>query len=89
MHKPGRCINCAHHVRLCINRRGGSIMVDMISLTEAALRLGISWERAWRALLSGGLEGQKHNGRWYVTVRSVRRLQGAPQCPVSPTKENV
>jgi hypothetical protein len=50
-------------------------MTDMISLTEAAKRLSISWERAWRALLSGNLEGEKRHGRWYVTARSVRLFE--------------
>ena len=48
-------------------------MTDNIPLTDAAKRLSISWERAWRALLNGHLEGEKRDGRWYVTLCSVRR----------------
>ncbi len=47
-------------------------MANMIPLSDAAQRLSMSWERAWRALLNGDLKGEKRDGRWYVTVRSVR-----------------
>ncbi len=47
-------------------------MKEMISLADAARRLSMSWERAWRALLNGALEGEKRDGRWFVTVCSVR-----------------
>ncbi len=57
-------------------------MTDTISLTEAAKRLSMSWERTWRALLSGNLEGEKRRGRWYVTIRSVRRFE---RCLRNPT----
>ena len=50
-------------------------MTNLISLTDAAKRLSLSWERAWRALLSGNLEGEKRDGRWYVTECSVRRYK--------------
>lgn len=45
-----------------------------IPLTDAAHQLGLPWERAWRALLTGRLEGQKRGSRWYVTASSVERL---------------
>ena len=45
-----------------------------IPLTEAAHRLSMPWEKAWRALLTGRLEGQKRGGRWYVSTVSVERL---------------
>ena len=44
---------------------------EQITLPEAARRLSISWERAWRALLKGELQGEKHEGRWYVDAASV------------------
>ena len=46
-----------------------------IPLAEAALQLGISWERAWRHMLTGELRGEKTNGRWRVTASSVRALK--------------
>ena len=46
-----------------------------ISLAEAAKRLSVSWERAWRAVLNGDLEGDKRDGHWYVTARSVRTYE--------------
>ncbi len=52
-------------------------MTDMISLADAARRLSMSWDRTWRALLSGKLEGEKRGGRWYVTVQSVRLNEGS------------
>lgn len=54
-------------------------MSNKIPLTDAAKRLSISWERAWRALLNGHLEGEKRNGRWYVTPCSVRRYGSMDQ----------
>ncbi len=46
-------------------------MANNIPLPDAAKRLSISWERAWRALLKGHLEGEKRDGRWHVTLCSV------------------
>ena len=46
---------------------------EQIPLTEAAHRLSMSWERAWRALLSGYLDGEKCDGRWFVSADSVTR----------------
>ncbi len=54
-------------------------MANDISLADAAKKLSISWERAWRALLNGHLEGEKRNGRWYVTPCSVRRYGSMDQ----------
>ena len=45
--------------------------VRMVPLPDAAARLRLSWEQAYRALLSGRLEGERRSGRWYVTERSV------------------
>ena len=46
-----------------------------ISLTDAAQRLGISWGRAWRLLLTGKLSGTKREGRWFVREISVAECQ--------------
>jgi hypothetical protein len=46
-----------------------------ISLTDAAQRLGISWGRAWRLLLTGKLSGAKRDGRWFVSEVSVADVQ--------------
>ncbi len=46
-----------------------------IPLSEAALRLGLSWERAWRLVLTGALVGQKHHGKWTVSQASVDRFE--------------
>lgn len=47
-----------------------------IALSDAAQRLGLSWERAWRLLLSGALTGRKDGGRWLVSVSSVEHYLG-------------
>jgi hypothetical protein len=47
--------------------------VKLIPLTDAALQLGISWERAWRLMLSGQLTGMKRGNRWFVDRRSIDR----------------
>jgi len=45
-----------------------------VSLTEAAHQLGISWERAWRLVLTGQLEGKKERGKWVIHADSLREL---------------
>ena len=42
-----------------------------IPLADAAMRMGISWERAWRLLLRGVLRGEKRGGRWFVSETTV------------------
>ena len=60
------------------NQLVGSLIVNNssnaeIPLTCAAQRLGISWHRAWRLVLTGTLEGRKVRGRWVVGRNSVAR----------------
>ncbi len=43
----------------------------MIPLVVACLRLGVSWDKAWRLMLTGELRGEKVSGRWYIDPRSV------------------
>ena len=45
-----------------------------IALSDAALRLGKSWERTWRLVLKGALTGRKKDGRWVVTEESVEAM---------------
>jgi hypothetical protein len=45
-----------------------------IDITEAARRLGFSWHRAWRAVLTGRLKGRRVGRSWRVDPESVRRL---------------
>ena len=47
---------------------------EFVSLPEAAQRLGQSWERTWRQLLRGTLDGQKRDGRWFVERVSLEEL---------------
>ena len=37
-----------------------------ISLPQAAIRLQVSWNQAYRMLLQGELRGEQRRGRWYV-----------------------
>ncbi|MCH7856758.1 MAG: hypothetical protein IIB37_08395 [Gemmatimonadetes bacterium] len=39
---------------------------ELVPLADAAFRLKISYHQAWRRLLSGELNGQKIDGRWYI-----------------------
>jgi hypothetical protein len=48
---------------------------EELSLAEAALRLGLSWQRAWRLVLTGEIVGRKHEGRWVVNADSVERYR--------------
>jgi len=47
---------------------------EMIPLADAAKRLSISWERAWRLVLRGRLEGQRAGRAWMVSTASVDRV---------------
>lgn len=49
---------------------------EFIPLTEAAIQLGISWDRARRLMCTGRLSARKDGGRWTVSVSSVRRVAG-------------
>ncbi len=48
-----------------------------VPLTVAAQRLGISWPRAWRLVLTGALAGFKRDGRWFVAAASLDALIAA------------
>jgi hypothetical protein len=50
---------------------------DEIDITEAAQRLGVSWHRAWRAVLMGSLKGRREGRAWKVDSASVERLRRA------------
>lgn len=46
-----------------------------VPLPVAARELGVAWATAWRLLLQGALQGrQLENGRWMISVGSIRRL---------------
>ena len=45
-----------------------------IPLSEAALRLGKSWNQTWRLVLKKQIIGRKTNGRWLCDVESVEAL---------------
>lgn len=62
--------------------------IQWMPLAQAAQRLGLSWERAWRLTLQGSLHGrQLGNGRWVVSAESIAaharaettRSAGVPQ----------
>ena len=48
---------------------------EWMPLADAAQRLGVSWERAWRLLLSGSIAGEKRSGRWWVKTADVDRTR--------------
>jgi hypothetical protein len=43
------------------------------SLALACFRLGVSYDKGRRMLLTGVLNGRQHNGRWMVTEESIER----------------
>lgn len=45
------------------------------TLTEAAFRLGRSYNQTLRLVLIGELEGRREAGRWLVTTESIERLR--------------
>lgn len=51
------------------------IIGDRVPLSDAALAVGWSWERARRALFVGRLTGVRIAGKYYVDRMSVDRLK--------------
>jgi hypothetical protein len=49
--------------------------MPLYTLTEAALRLGRSYNQTLRLVLVGELEGRQEAGRWLITAESLERLQ--------------
>jgi predicted site-specific integrase-resolvase len=48
----------------------------LVPLATAAMRLKVSWHRAWMWMLQGRLTGRRlETGRWAVTEQSLRRLE--------------
>lgn len=47
-----------------------------VPLAAAAQRLGWPWARAFDAILTGRLAGQRRGGRWYVCADALDRLAG-------------
>ncbi len=45
-----------------------------ISLSQMALRLHITWQRAWRLALEGKVRAEQRGSRWYVVEADVGRL---------------
>jgi hypothetical protein len=56
-------------------------MDDLIALPAAAQRLGMSWSRTWRRVLTGELEGEQRDGRWYVRREAVERELAEREAP--------
>ena len=48
-------------------------MSDMVDLTTAAQRLGLSSERTRRAVLTWRLVGERRNGHWFIASDSLER----------------
>lgn len=47
---------------------------EALSLPAAAKRLGVSWPRAWRMVLTGALRAEFVGGRWRVDGADVTRV---------------
>ena len=50
-----------------------SNQAETLTITDAALRIGVSREAAIRLVQRGILQGGKHLDRWYATLESVER----------------
>jgi hypothetical protein len=46
-----------------------------IPLSEMCRRLKLSWGRGWNMILSGRIAGEKIDGKWWVNVADVARLE--------------
>ena len=46
-----------------------------VDLVEAAHRLRVAWHVAYRMVLTGELEGERHEGHWYVDAADLERLE--------------
>lgn len=51
-------------------------MDDSVPLSDAAMRLQLSWHQAYRLLLQGALRGSRRGVKWYVTVESIDAVDG-------------
>lgn len=59
--------------------------VEEVPLSAAAQRLGISWQRAWRMVLTGELVGRQVAGRWLVDEATIERCgEQLERAPVAP-----
>ena len=52
---------------------------DAVTITDAALRLGVSREAAVRLVQRGILDGGKQLDRWYATIESIDRYLAEQQ----------
>ena len=60
-----------------------SNQTEALSITDAALRLGVSREAAIRLVQRGLLEGGKQLDRWYTTLESVERYLAEDATPAA------
>lgn len=49
----------------------GQMRVAQVTLIQAAVRLRVPWHTAHRWVLTGELDGEQKNGRWFVRADSV------------------
>ena len=60
-----------------------------IGLAEAAQRLRLPYQNCHRLLLTGTLNGEKRDGRWYVHTADVERLVGKGETMPRVTKKEL
>ena len=53
----------------------GDSMKEQTDLVEASARLRVSYHTAHRWVLTGKLKGQRRDGRWFVDLRSLEKLE--------------
>jgi len=62
---------------------GGDDASDLITLTEAASRLGVHYMTAYRYLRTGRLDGVRHGPEWRVRADDVERFGARPPARVA------
>lgn len=58
-----------------------------LSVTEAAISLGLTGGRVRQMLLDGTLSGHKLGGAWAIPLAAVERLRNTPR-PVGRPRQN-
>ena len=58
---------------------------ELITLVEAAARLGISYNRMLRLVLIGDVAGERRDGRWFADASDVERRENARVTEAAPT----
>jgi len=62
--------------------------MELISVTEAARRLGLSPQRVRQFVESGRLRARKVGAQWVIRAADLRRFANKPRRPGRPVSKN-